>query len=203
MGIGNRQCDLKDNPTKNIQAAPPLHTPSHLQASTFRVQQDTQVLKKLLDKLTICTHSGIVNAGKHMASFSALKTTSKKWKDAAQKTGTDCFAYARAFVVLIAARIGRSGCSVLENHAVSIDGKIYHGIPDFDMVRFPITEMSHVLFKGFVSKVVGKIIKGLSVIQRGVASMRCIDCCVDRGEERLIYDIVNHPGSMAAHCWVS
>ena len=149
------------------------------------MQQDTQVLKKLLDKLTICTHSGIVNAGKHMASFSALKTTSKKWKDAAQKTGRDCFAYARAFVVLIAARIGRSGCSVWENHAVSIDGKIYHGIPDFDMVRFPITEMSHVLFKGFVSKVVGKIIKGLSVIQRGVASMRCIDCCVDRGEERV------------------
>jgi hypothetical protein len=121
LGIGNRQCDLKDNPTKNIQAAPPLHTPSHLQASTFRVQQDTQVLKKLLDKLTTCTHSGIVNAGKHMASFFALKTTSKKWKDAAQKTGTKCFAYARAFVVLIVARIAgrRNGCIPVREYGQS------------------------------------------------------------------------------------
>ena len=91
----------------------------------------------------------------------------------------------------------------LGNHPVKIDGEIYRGIPGIDMASFPITEMFHVLFKGFVPKVVGKIVKGLPVIQRDIVSMRCIDCCVDRGEERPLYDIHNHPGSMTAHCWVS
>ena len=97
---------------------------------------------------------------------------------------------------------GRSGCSVWEKHEVEVDGKLFKGIPGLDMLRFPITEMFHVLFKGFVPKVVKQLLGSLTTLQRDILSIRCLDCCVDRGEERPLYDIHHHPGSMTAHCWV-
>ena len=97
---------------------------------------------------------------------------------------------------------GRSGCSVWEKHEVEVDDKLFKGIPGLDMLRFPITEMFHVLFKGFVPKVVKQLLGSLTTLQRDIVSIRCLDCCVDRGEERPLYDIHHHPGSMTAHCWV-